>query len=573
MKKFKKAKSLLFGFIFVIVFCFTNTNVYAKTMTPDEIQGPAYVIGSHVFTREINENTGYQGRLTTNLIMLASQTIQSSDLDSMIIYYKTASGMWINGLTGNQIETPESFEINYTNMQLEEENNTVSAPKAPILTIDGPLSINDETDLMLYQLNIFIDDIDDKSNKVDGVELVIVDYNSNYTSKEISKEELSKGITTVLDNYKGDALEIGKQYHFVNDFFECPPDGIYTITARAYVEDGNGKRTYSGTVYVEVNSNTSLPVVEIVNNNLNPDYVLFDENIYTYKLGIKKPDSYVLKIQPEKFAYTVYEKKDDGRIVVGRYGINDNFTVQVPKNCVKTYYAQLGYYDENGGFIELGGLGFTKYLFTIDTRKIITAPVLELSQNDEDYDYRRKNGEIVYVDSSVYRNADKDTLDYNVKGIEFYQIYYVDNNMRIFQYMVPSSSYRFHTKLEDGIAGMSTYVGRAYAVNSNGQVIYSDYSNALTVIRTPEIEVSDLNEGKVSVNIKNIDEYLEVASDLKYKVFNSLGTELTELVDLDEKSIINVDSTTKLYVRIYEESDETENTYSAKSNIVDVIVE
>ena len=40
----------------------------------------------------------------------------SSDLDNMIIYYKTATGTWINGLTGSPIEVPETFEINYTNI-------------------------------------------------------------------------------------------------------------------------------------------------------------------------------------------------------------------------------------------------------------------------------------------------------------------------------------------------------------------------------------------------------------------------------------------------------------------------
>ena len=157
MKNLKKVKFLVLSFILTIAFCSFNSNVSAKTMSPDEIPGSAYVIGSHMFTRDVNETTGYEGRLTTNLIMLAAQTIGSSDLDNMIIYYKTATGTWINGLTGNTIVVPETFKINYTNMQLEEDNDTVSKPKVPIVIYE-PISVNEETDLITYQLDIYIDE-------------------------------------------------------------------------------------------------------------------------------------------------------------------------------------------------------------------------------------------------------------------------------------------------------------------------------------------------------------------------------------------------------------------------------
>ena len=185
MKNLKKVKFLVLSFILTIAFCSFNSNVSAKTMSPDEIPGSAYVIGSHMFTRDVNETTGYEGRLTTNLIMLAAQTIGSSDLDSMIIYYKTATGTWINGLTGNPIEVPETFEINYTNIQLEDDNNTVSKPKVPIVIYE-PISVNEETDLITYQLDIYIDDIDDKTNKVDGVEVSITNSLNSNLSKNVN---------------------------------------------------------------------------------------------------------------------------------------------------------------------------------------------------------------------------------------------------------------------------------------------------------------------------------------------------------------------------------------------------
>lgn len=577
MKKFKNVKVLLFGFIIMMAFCFMNTSVYAKEMTSDEIQGPAYVIGTHVFNRETNESTGYDGRLTTNLIMLASQTIDSSDLDSMIIYYKTATGMWINGLTGTPIEAPETFEINYTNLQLEEVNSTVSAPKAPIIDLaNAPLDIDEETDMMYYQLDIYNDDIDDKSNKVDGVELCIVDYNSHITWQDLKySENKFNTIVTVNENYTGDVLSIGKRYHSGFITFECPPDDFYTIAATAYVLDGNGKKTYSEAVYVSISPDTALPAVEIVNNYSNPDYVTFDGSTYTYKLGIKQPDGYVFKIRPERFGYIVYEQLENSRRQVGIFGIDEVFTIEVPKDSIKTYYAQLGYYDVNGDFqhyITVNSEENRKY-FTIDARKTITAPVLELDQLEENYDPNRRYGDQVEVDYRMYRNADEDSLDYAVKGIEVYQVNYDGTNMSNFQYIAPlfgiTDSFFVQVKPTNG---MATYVGRAYAINAVGEKVYSEYSNVVTVIRTPEIEVSDINEGKVNVSIKNIEEY-GTAYDLKYKVFNVSGAELTGLVELDEVSSIDIDSTTQLYIRIYKASDDSGNTHSAKSNKVDVVVE
>lgn len=574
MKKFKKIKSLLFGISLTFAFCFISINVYAKTMTPDEIQGSSYVIGSHVFTREINETTGYKGRLTTNLIMLASQTIETKDLNTMIIYYKTASGMWINGLTGATIETPTSFEIDYTNLQLEEVNNTVSAPKPPILAFhNGVLSINKNTDEVSYQLDIYIDDIEDLSNKTSGVELALVD------GGVIKHKDLKVGddflfTSTILDSYKSDNLIKGRKYH--SDFItiNLPIDKYYNITAKAYVLDSNGKKNYSDCVYASIEPETTLPAVEIINNYSNPDYITYNDNKYTYKLGIKRPDYYVFKVTPEKFAYIVHEKTEIGSNQIGVFGINEEFTVEIPKNSVKEYYAQLGYYNNEGRFIYFSTPDSeeNRKYFTIDTRKTITTPILELDQREENYNYNRTYGDQVQADSRTYKNADKESLDYSVKGMEIYQIDYDGTNMSNFQYIAPlygtGDSFMVNVK---PLNGMANYVGRAYAINTIGEKVYSDYSNVVTVIRTPEIEVSDINDGKVNVSIKNLEEYGN-AYDLKYKVFNSSGNELTELTSLDKVSSIDVDSTIQLYVKIYKESDETKKIYSAKSNKVDVTI-
>lgn len=572
MKKFKKVKALLFGFILTIAFCFVNSNVYAKTMTPDEIQGPAYVIGSHVFTREVNENTAYEGRLTTNFIMLASQTIKSSDLDSMIIYYKTASGMWINGLTGSTIDAPESFDINYTNLQLEEENSTVSAPKAPILSLnDGALSIDDETDMMTYQLSVYIDDVENPTNKVDGVELTLLDYNKRTTYEELTYDEDFKTITTILDSYTGNDLVIGKQYHTDFITFENKPNGYYTITARAYVEDGNGKRTYSDSVYVAISADTTLPTVEIVNDYSNPDYVAETENYYTYRLGIKKPDAYVFKVSPQKFAYIVYEVGENSAREVGIFGLDENFTVSVAKESVKTYYAQIGYYDVNGDFQHYYTQNSAEngIYFTIDTRTL-TAPILNAIQEGMSFTDLKNNGEYLRINSEFYEEQEEDTLDYQIEGTEIYRVYWISGTKPVYE-LVEGKLGATHVFPPTGSA---YYTARVYATNEEGEKVYSDFSDIVTVIRTPEIEVSEVTDGKVDVSIVNTTDY---SGSFEFNVYTWNSTDGEVLLDSfslsDGQISIDVPEDMEIYVRTYDKDYESSvYVYSAKSNTVDVVI-
>lgn len=588
MKKFKKVKSLLFGFILTFAFCFINTNVYAKTMTSDEIQGPAYVIGSHVFTREVNETTGYEGRLTTNLIMLASQTIESSDLDSMIIYYKTASGMWINGLTGATIEAPESFEINYTNLQLEDENNTVSTPKTPILDLNGgPLSINEETDMLTYQLDIYIDDIDDKSNKTDGVELAIVDNDSHVTQQDLEYGEKFETTITVLNSYTGYVLEIGKQYH--RDFisFENPHDGYYTVSARAYVEDGNGKRSYSDWVYVSINVDKTLPQLEIINNYSNPKYVDIDGDYYTYRLGIKIPDAYVYKVKPEKFAYIT-------NCADGTFAIDEEFSVAVAKDTVKSCYAQMGYIDKNGDFnyYYTGNEEENRIYYTIDTRTL-TAPTLYYNVA-RDYvgpgstPESIADGEYIYINDEFYKEQEEDTLDYQIEGAEIYRVYYkagttADPGYKPVYELIADNS---GSALVFPPTGSGFYTARVYATNEAGERVYSDFSDRIGVVRTPLISASEVVDGKVTITIENIDEYWK-NSGITFTLYTTVDptNEEVELASIiyqgDQEAVFEIEVTENMEIYadasihdwVHSTDEKDVYAYSYASNGIDIVVE
>ena len=572
MKNLKKVKFLVLSFILTIAFCSFNSNVSAKTMSPDEIPGSAYVIGSHMFTRDVNETTGYEGRLTTNLIMLAAQTIGSSDLDSMIIYYKTATGVWINGLTGNPIEVPETFEINYTNMQLEDDNNTVSKPKVPI-AIYEPISVNEETDLITYQLDIYIDDIDDKTNKVDGVEVSITNsLNSNLSKKiDLPYGENFTSTATVLNNYEGTDLVIGKTYH--NDYvtFETQYNGYNTINVRAYAKDENGVKQYSDVVVIAINQDDLLPQLEIINDYSNPDYVAIDNDYYIYRLGIQIPDAYVYKVNFNKFAYRT-------NCADGVFALDEEFSVSVAKNSVKSCTAQMGYIDKNGDFQYFSSANEINY--TIDTRTL-TAPILYYNTNNN---YPGPNstidaildGEYIRINESFYEEQSEDTLDYQIDGSEIYRVYY-KNSEPVYELITEMGFAHVFPP-----SGSSYYVARVYATNEAGKKVYSDFSDYTPVVRTPIISGSEVFDGKVTVSIDNINDYWK-DSGITFTLYGIVDSTEVELGNIiyqgDQELVFEIEVTENMEVYasasindwIHSTSDQAIRAYSYKSNSVDII--
>ena len=106
MKKYLKVLIVLVALLII-------PNVYAdiagKSVLKDDVPNNTYIIGEYMFTRNTNDN--YNGQLTVQLIMLAARSINGNNLEDMIIYYKNARGVWINGVSGEQVTPPNSFYI------------------------------------------------------------------------------------------------------------------------------------------------------------------------------------------------------------------------------------------------------------------------------------------------------------------------------------------------------------------------------------------------------------------------------------------------------------------------------
>ena len=76
----------------------------------------SYIIGAYEFNNQKTAN--YNGTLTTQMIMLAAKSIQSTNLNDMVIYFKNSRGKWVNAINNQSITSvPQSFNISYINLE------------------------------------------------------------------------------------------------------------------------------------------------------------------------------------------------------------------------------------------------------------------------------------------------------------------------------------------------------------------------------------------------------------------------------------------------------------------------
>ncbi len=118
-------RKLLFTLFLFFLFIF-NIKAVSITRKQEDIEPMTYLIGTHIFNRETNAI--YDGKLTTERIMVAAKTIFSEDQYDQKIYYKRANGKWINALTGEEVELPEEnveiTKINLLDPEVEEHSST-----------------------------------------------------------------------------------------------------------------------------------------------------------------------------------------------------------------------------------------------------------------------------------------------------------------------------------------------------------------------------------------------------------------------------------------------------------------
>jgi len=172
---------------FAILVCFlilgNVEKVYAVEIDTDDINNSTYLIGKCMFTRDVSES--YSGSLSTDVIMLAAKTIDSNNLEDMIIYYKNARGVWVNALTNQTIEIDEKVNIEYKN------NDS--------LILATPTLVNASGDLTTNNLSVVADGAyaeETLLNKLDGWELYVKE-NGNYEKLGSYDNGASTGLHTI----------------------------------------------------------------------------------------------------------------------------------------------------------------------------------------------------------------------------------------------------------------------------------------------------------------------------------------------------------------------------------------
>jgi hypothetical protein len=84
-------------------------NYIKENVSKEDIPGNSYVIGRHLFTSDTP--------LSTKHIMLGAQTIDYNTLGDMKMYYKTSRGRWMDGLSGEELNVPDTFVISYVDLE------------------------------------------------------------------------------------------------------------------------------------------------------------------------------------------------------------------------------------------------------------------------------------------------------------------------------------------------------------------------------------------------------------------------------------------------------------------------
>ena len=106
-------KKKIISLLLVLSAFFITGVVSAKEISKDDIKPGTYMIGTHLFTRESSGD--YNGTLTVRYIMLAARTINSDDINDMVIYLKNSRGKWVNAVTNEEVTVPDKVDICYEN--------------------------------------------------------------------------------------------------------------------------------------------------------------------------------------------------------------------------------------------------------------------------------------------------------------------------------------------------------------------------------------------------------------------------------------------------------------------------
>ena len=539
-------KKKIISLLLVLSAFLITSGVSAKEMSKDDIKPGTYMIGTHLFTRKTVGD--YNGTLTVRYIMLAARTINSTNINDMIIYLKNSRGKWVNAVTNEEVTVPDKVDIYYENsveeflpeiklesllsiesgqwnfapsfdmetsmsekeyeFELYEKTNSgynfvAVSPKRPTQWL---LSVDATNEIKTYVGRLAITNSKGEKIYSDYSDEVIIN------AKDIlGKPDLKYGCTgaacSIWINYN---TELANEVNYV----------VYEKTNESYTEVGtavsNGGENGTAVSITLTNEPktyvTRFYITNSAGEKIYSDYS--DEVIINAKDILGKPDlkygctgaacsiwiNYNTELANE-VNYVVYEKTNESYTEVGTAvsngGENGTAVSITLTNEPKTYVTR--FYITNSAGEKL----YSDYSdeVIINAKDILGKPVLE-------YSYEASEGKLNFnlKSDSKYLTSPENAFDYSVElyeenGESFDLIktekYNTSTGGSIMSITVPSD--------------VKTYKARLYIKNSNSEKIYSDYSNLIFIdpngiIQLEEVAVvgyEEENKQKVTYKFKD----------------------------------------------------------------------
>ena len=519
----KKIKYIVFSLILLL----PVLSLSAQTIKKDDVPVGTYVIGTHMFTREVNTETGYEGKLTTELIMLASKTIEGNNLEDMVILYKNPRGKWINAMSAESVEVSDTFNIEYKDKDNYNEIDFDSLDMRYITSISDYQLDNDER---LYST---LEIIENKEYRYENIKKDTI-YKSVIAYLQIPKEDLDdlKNISFDLE-YEGIELYptfnsnvkitdvIGAKHFEIKDLsknnsaflFKVVSDGAYYKLKNIVGELEDGRILKNRDIekyFLELPKIEMDYKVENFANNLN------EESVLTIKVKNHKQNQTITGYEIYKtcvecdYNFHVYAIDDNsfGQVYTTD-NINDEYQV-VLSNDKDIYLGR--YYSQQNGRRVYGEWSSPQHISFYDTNNIpvpaldITKTVKRLEYNYNNVTYNIKahnpNFDINFPGGiELYRTSDFEGLFEtktinNVLTIKEYQenrpvmnLYTTDS------YRSPITSDNIH--LND--YGNPTYTARYY-YEINGVKYYGAIGGYNNSVLFDEYSISDNGHPTIKIN-------------------------------------------------------------------------
>lgn len=483
-------KKKIISLLLVLSAFLITSGVSAKEMSKDDIKPGTYMIGTHLFTRDTAGE--YDGTLTVRYIMLAARTINSANIDDMIIYLKNSRGKWVNAVTNEEITVPNKVDIYYEN-SVEE--------FLPKTEIDSGLDIT-SAQWLFYPLF-------DERTVAETTSGNIKEYQFELY------EKTSSGYTFIDSNTVNPRVGAPLAADATNE--------VKTYVCRLAITNSKGEKIYSDySDEVTVDTKNEL-VAPNMTSELNIQY---DSSRAEWFFDMYLDNEFKNKYPSDtRYNFELSEKTSSGYVYVDdafTEGLRGKFASADISNETKTYVARLYITNSEGGKI------YSNYSeeLTLSLKDSIPAPEISYecdmsgcSVNVSDYYFRTSCNNSSSCSSTV---ADK------LIGNYYYNVYEKNGNKIDNGYTLGARGKT--ASITDISNEEKTYVAKLYLTNSKGEEVVSKESNEITISAKDILGKPELKYGCTGASCSIWINYnTELANEVNYVVYEKTNESYTEV--------------------------------------------